>query len=190
MTKNEFLVKFALNAGLTSLHQYRHNKPLKQAAVLIPLIDDGNQLYVLLTKRSMHLRHHPGQVAFPGGKVEEVDINLMHTASRETHEEIGLPPNLINVIGNLHSYEVISGFEVTPFIAFIPNNFNYIQDDNEVSDIFKVPLKHFRSKKSHIVWNQATRIHSSLTFFTLPALQYMGCYSINDKRLSYTLNIE
>ena len=171
MTKNEFLVRFSLNAGLTSLHQYRHNKPLKKAAVLIPLIDDGNQLFILLTKRSMHLRHHPGQVAFPGGKVEEVDATLMHTASRETHEEIGLPPNLIKVIGNLHSYEVISGFEVTPFIAFIPNNFNYIQDDNEVSDIFKVPLKHFLEPKNHISFEIKRKDFTHQLHF-LPYQQY------------------
>jgi 8-oxo-dGTP pyrophosphatase MutT (NUDIX family) len=150
MTKDEFLLKFSLNSRSVSLHQYRHHSPLKKAAVLIPLVDDGQQLHVLLTKRASHLRHHAGQVAFPGGKVEELDLNLIHTASRETHEEIGLPPSLINVIGNLHSYQVISGFEVTPIIAFIPYNYTYAQDDNEVSEIFQVPLQHFLDPKNHI----------------------------------------
>ena len=153
MTKDEFLIKFSLNARSLSLHQYRYNKPLKKAAVLIPLIDDGEQLQVLLTKRAAHLRHHAGQVSFPGGKVEDSDKNLTFTAFRETHEEIGLSPNLIKVVGSLHCYQVISGFEVTPIIAFIPNNYTFTQDDNEVSEIFQVPLQHFLESKNHISVN-------------------------------------
>lgn len=153
MTRDEFLTKFNLNTRSASVHQYRHHSPLKKAAVLIPLIDDGTQLHVLLTRRAIHLRHHAGQVSFPGGKVEETDKNLIYTAFRETHEEIGLSPTLINIIGNLHSYQVISGFEVTPIIAFVPNNYEYKQDDNEVSEIFQVPLQHFLDPKNHVSFN-------------------------------------
>lgn len=150
MTKEEFLLKYSLNHRSESLHKYQHNKPLKAAAVLIPLVDDGTQLNVLLTKRAMHLRHHPGQISFPGGKVEKSDKSLIETASRETHEEIGLTPELIDVVGCLHSYQVISGFVVTPIIAFIPNNYIFTKDSNEVSEIFQVPLAYFLNIANHI----------------------------------------
>ena len=150
MTKDEFLLKYSLNKRTESLHKYQHHKPLKTAAVLIPLVDDGKQLNVLLTKRAIHLRHHAGQISFPGGKVEETDIDLIHTASRETYEEIGLPPNLIDLVGSLHSYQVISGFVVTPIIAFIPNNYIFTKDTNEVSEIFQVPLAYFLNTSNHI----------------------------------------
>lgn len=149
MTKEEFLRKYSLNNISNSIHEYQHHKPLKTAAVLIPLIDDGEQLQVLLTKRSMHLRHHPGQISFPGGKVEKEDKTLIDTASRETTEEIGLPAKLIDIVGNLHSYQVASGFVVTPYIGFIPNNYQFIKDPNEVSEIFQVPLKHFLNNANH-----------------------------------------
>lgn len=171
MTKDEFLLKFSLNTPAASLHQYKHDKPLKKAAVLIPLVDDGKQLNVLLTMRAAHLRHHAGQVSFPGGKVEDYDVNLADTATRETHEEIGLPTHLINIIGNLHTYQVISGFEVTPIVAFIPNNYNYTQDDNEVSEIFQVPLQHFIDNKNHISI-QVNRKHISNKIHFIPYRHY------------------
>ncbi|XPF94499.1 CoA pyrophosphatase [Colwellia sp. RE-S-Sl-9] len=153
MTKDEFLLKYSLNKRSDSLHKYQHHKPLKEAAVLIPLVDDGDQLNVVLTKRSLNLRHHAGQISFPGGKVEKTDTNLIDTASRETFEEIGVPPELINIVGSLHSYQVISGFIVTPYIAFIPNDYEFIKDTNEVSDIFQVPLKYFLDTSNHIAIN-------------------------------------
>lgn len=150
MTKNEFLLKFALNHSADSVHKYRHKTPLRQAAVLIPLIDDGKELSVVLTQRALHLKHHAGQISFPGGKVEDNDKDLVYTALRETHEEIGVPPQSIEVVGSLHSYQVISGFVVTPYVGFIPHNFNYIKDKNEVSEIFQVPLTHFLNDDNHI----------------------------------------
>lgn len=149
MTKEEFLLKYSLNNSSDSIHTYQHNDPLKKAAVLIPLIDNGTELNVLLTKRSLHLRHHAGQISFPGGKVEKTDKSLIETASRETFEEIGLPSKLITIVGNLHSYQVLSGFEVTPYIGLIPNNYQFIKDTNEVSEIFQVPLQHFLDNKNH-----------------------------------------
>jgi len=171
MTKDEFLLKFSLNTRSKSLHRYIHPTPLRKAAVLIPLIDDGQQLHVLLTKRASHLRHHAGQVSFPGGKVEESDTSMAYTAFRETHEEIGLPPSLIDIVGNLHSYQVISGFEVTPIIAFIPDNYIFTQDDNEVSEIFQVPLQHFLAPENHISFSVKRKGYSHSVHF-MPYKQY------------------
>ena len=149
MTKDEFLHKFKLRQLESSSHEYRYHSTLKKAAVLIAIIDDNKELKVLLTKRAAHLRHHGGQVSFPGGKNEPEDINLIATALREAQEEIGLSPNKVKVIGQLHPYQTISGYLVTPIIALIPNNQTYTKDENEVSEIFQVPLQHFLEIKNH-----------------------------------------
>jgi len=153
MTKKEFLLNYLLNHRTDSLHQYCHACSVKQAAVLIPLIDDGKQLHILFTKRALHLRHHAGQISFPGGKVEHNDKNLIDTATRETFEEIGVSPKLVEIIGSLHSYHVSSGFVVKTYIAFIPPNLTYIKDSNEVSEIFQVPLHFFLDSLNHISIN-------------------------------------
>jgi len=149
MTKNEFLHKFKLRQLSSSSHEYRYHSTLKDAAVLIALIDDDDELKVLLTKRAAHLRHHGGQISFPGGKNEPQDANLIATALRETQEEIGLAPDKINVVGQLHPYQTISGYIVTPIVALLSNKQTFIKDENEVSEIFQVPLQHFLNIKNH-----------------------------------------
>ncbi len=152
MNKEEFLTRFHLQQLVESSHNYQHHLPLKKAAVLIGLIDNPEHdsgLQVLLTKRSSHLKHHPSQVSFPGGKAEQEDDNLIATALREAQEEIGLDPNFVTVIGQLPTYEIISGYQVTPIVAIIDRQPNYQQDDNEVAEIFQVPLQHFLQGDSH-----------------------------------------
>lgn len=152
MNKDEFLFRFHLQQLAESSHNYQHHLPLKNAAVLIGLIDNPEfelGLQVLLTKRSSHLKHHPSQVSFPGGKAEPEDDDLIFTALREAQEEIGLDPSSVNVIGQLPTYEIISGYQVTPIIAIIDKQPIYQQDDNEVAEIFQVPLQHFLQDNSH-----------------------------------------
>jgi 8-oxo-dGTP pyrophosphatase MutT (NUDIX family) len=113
----------------------------------------------LLTRRAAHLRHHGGQISFPGGKVEGFDKNIVATALRETEEEIGISKNDIEVIGQLQQYQTISGFIISPVVGFIKNNhiqcdvdsdhdsyeqvLNSAIDKNEVDEVFLVPLTHF-----------------------------------------------
>ncbi len=156
MNKAEFLYRFNLLQHGDSCHNYQHNLPLKSAAVLIALVNNNdsndftpNGLEVLLTKRASHLKHHPSQISFPGGKVEPSDTNLIHTALREAHEEIGLSPCEVSVVGQLPNYEVISGYQVTPIIALVDLPQYLQKDDNEVAEIFQVPLQHFLQPHNH-----------------------------------------
>ena len=150
MTKNEFIQRFQLRALPESVHKFRYQQQLKSAAVLIPIINHQNQLNVLLTKRASHLTHHPGQISFPGGKAEPYDNDLTATALRETQEEIGLSTTLVNVLGQLNPYQTISGYEVTPVVAIVPSSERYCIDENEVSEVFQVPLSHFLQRQHHI----------------------------------------
>ena len=167
MNKNEFLFRFHLKQHENSCHNYQHNAPLKSAAVLIALFENkkntqitnvngsnkneffSSDLQVLLTRRASHLKHHPSQISFPGGKVELTDKNLVHTALREAQEEIGLDPDTVSVIGQLANYEIISGYQVTPIVAIIDKQQTYKKDENEVDEIFHVPLKHFLQEENH-----------------------------------------
>jgi 8-oxo-dGTP pyrophosphatase MutT (NUDIX family) len=154
MNKAEFLYRFNLLQYGDSCHNYQHNSPLRSAAVLIALVNDSDEmnisgLQVLLTKRASHLKHHPSQISFPGGKVEPTDRNLIHTALREAQEEIGLSPAAVTIIGQLPNYEIISGYQVTPIVAVIESPQYYQKDANEVDEIFQVPLQHFLQPENH-----------------------------------------
>lgn len=152
MTKDEFLLRFKLQALTPSSHNYQHHRPLKSAAVLIGLVETENSgLQVLLTKRASHLKHHPSQVSFPGGKAEDEDSSLTITALREAQEEVGLTAQAVNVIGQLPPYQTISGYQVTPIIAIVAKEQHYTMDPNEVSEIFQVPLQHFLNVHGHHV---------------------------------------
>lgn len=112
---------------------------LKPAAVLIGITPDAQ---LILTKRSARLKHHPGQVAFPGGKQDPTDATLTDAALREAHEEIGLPPSLVKPLGMLPDHETVTGYQITPIVALITGEFAEIAEAGEVAEIFRVPLAH------------------------------------------------
>ncbi|GAD74343.1 CoA pyrophosphatase [Vibrio azureus] len=121
---------------------FLQGKSLRKAAVLIGLVERDNGLHVIFTQRAAHLRYHPGQISFPGGKYELNDVNLMVTALRETEEEIGIHTSSIEVFGQLPSLPTVSRFSVTPFLAFVEPTYNPNIDPNEVASIFEIPLNH------------------------------------------------
>lgn len=113
---------------------------LRPAAVLIGLVPDQQGPHVLLTRRTEALTHHAGQIAFPGGRREPSDPGWLETASREAEEEVGVPRTQVNPVGLLSPYATISGFSVTPVVAWLEGEFERVAQDSEVAEIFDVPL--------------------------------------------------
>ncbi len=119
------------------------DKPLISAAVLVPIVLHPDEMTILLTRRTDHLKDHPGQIGFPGGRVEPGDDGLMQTALREAHEEIGLSEDQVQVIGYLEPHAVVTGFAVTPIVGFIEPATDRKLDEFEVAEVFEVPLAFF-----------------------------------------------
>jgi len=119
----------------------RGDRPLKDAAVLVPLVDRGaDGLTVMLTRRTDHLSNHGGQISFPGGRCEPDDLDCVATALRETEEEVGLGRDRITVVGELDDYIVGTGYLVRPVVGIIVPPFELKPHDHEVAEIFEAPL--------------------------------------------------
>ena len=112
---------------------------LKPAAVLIAVTENGQ---LILTKRAAHLKHHPGQIAFAGGRRDDTDRDLTHTALREAEEEIGLNPRSATVLGQLPYHDTITNYSITPIVAMVPSDLTFKPEPGEVEEAFTVPLRH------------------------------------------------
>jgi len=110
------------------------------AAVLVPLVTRREGVAVLFTQRTDDLRHHAGQVSFPGGRIEHEDTDAVAAALRETREETGIAPSLVQPLGFLDSFETISGFCVTPVVGAVAPDYVAAPDPREVAAVFEVPL--------------------------------------------------
>lgn len=115
---------------------------LRPAAVLVPVWLHQGQARVILTKRASHLKHHPGQIALPGGKRDEGDASLEACALREAWEEIGLTPDRVELLGALPLHETVTGFAVTPILGLVREDFAPDPQVDEVEEVFTVPLPH------------------------------------------------
>lgn len=127
----------------------------RPAAVLVPLVDRPEGLQMLLTRRTDHLEHHPGQISFPGGRIEDGDgpvengAGALEAALRETEEEIGLDRAHVTVIGRLDDYETRTGFRVTPVVGIVTPPFDLSLDAFEVAEAFEVPLAFLLDPGNH-----------------------------------------
>jgi 8-oxo-dGTP pyrophosphatase MutT (NUDIX family) len=148
MNRSQLLRNFSLNlpadyhsegvercAGL-------NRSTLRRAGVMVGCVEREHGLNVILIHRAEHLKHHPGQVAFPGGKYEDSDRSIISTAIRETEEEIGIPGKQIRVLGTLPELITVSRFLVTPVIALVSPDYRPRPDKNEVASVFEVPASY------------------------------------------------
>lgn len=164
MEMTEFRLRF-------NLHSLAQQDPaafpyggLRKAAVLIALQDIDGELHLILTQRPMHLRAHPGQISFPGGKIEPDDIDAIAAALREAEEEIGLSKDNVDILGTFPAYNTFTGFEITPVVGIIKQAFALKLDPGEVADCFTVPLSFFiepshRHQKSFLRQGHYYRVH-------------------------------
>lgn len=142
-------------------------RKLRAAGVLAPIIQKEDGLHLLLTKRSSALKHHPGQIAFPGGKQDDTDSDVTAAALREAHEEIGLPRNSVTVLGSLPAHETVTGFIVTPVIGFVTSGFTITPEKGEVDEVFSVPLGHVLDAANYVIESRRWR-GSKRSYYAVP----------------------
>lgn len=134
------------------------------AAVLVPIVEHPQELTVLLTERASHLRQHPGQISFPGGRIEPDDLDVVQAALRESEEEIGLAREHVTFAGFLEPQLVLSGFWITPVVGFVRPGFALSLDPQEVASTFEVPLAHIldprnRSSRERMIGTMSVLVH-------------------------------
>lgn len=140
---------------------------LKPAGVLLPIIERDSGLQLILTKRSSTIKHHPGQIAFPGGRVDPSDASHIEAALREADEEIGLAPKNVDVLGELPTHETVSNYIMHPVVGWITQDFTPRLEAAEVSEMFEVPLMHVLDMSNYTVQSRIWRGHVR-KFYTVP----------------------
>ncbi|MGI6851937.1 CoA pyrophosphatase [Mesorhizobium sp. 1B3] len=175
----DFRIRAALERGLEGGADYGDHRwnpgieplffqrPLRDAAVLVPVVDHGEQATLLLTKRAEQLRSHSGQVAFPGGRIDPTDGSPEEAALREAEEEIGLDRSFVDVIGRMPDYVSGSGYRIAPVLSVVRPGFFLTINRDEVDDAFEVPLSFLMDPANHSrdsrMWENKERF-----FYTMP----------------------
>ncbi len=122
---------------------------LKDAAVLVPVIDDGDEARVIFTQRTKTLRNHSGQISFPGGGIDAQDRSPEEAALRETEEEIGMSRRFIETVGRMPDYISGTGFRIKPVLAVVRPGFTLTPNPAEVDEVFEVPLSFLMDPANH-----------------------------------------
>ncbi len=142
---------------------------VREAGVLVP-ISGHREPRIYFTERSAQLRHHPGQISFPGGRIEPWDAGAEAAAIREAHEEIGLEPEHVQILGRLPDYVTATGFDIAPFVAWLSPDAELAPDNREVARLFSVPLD-YAMNPSHYTLETITTNNET---FVLRAIDYEG----------------
>ena len=137
------------------------------AAVLVPLYRKGGACHILFTKRTEHLHHHRGEISFPGGVRHPGDPDALATALRETSEEVGVDPSDVDVLGVLDDFFSIHNYLVTPYVGWLPDDYRFRINPDEIERIIEVPLAHLLRPEIFRVedWNWKGREHP-VCFYT------------------------
>jgi len=155
-------------AELPGDHSAAAGKVLRRAAVLVPIVV-GAEPTVLLTQRTHELSSHPGQIAFPGGRIDPEDRDEADAALREAFEEVGLERRFVTVLGNLPIYATGSAYSVTPVVALVQPGFSLSPNGGEVAEVFEVPLSHFTNPANHR-WHSADWEQRRRRWLSMPYL--------------------
>ena len=155
-----------LNPGMVPLSE------LREAAVLVPLVERSDGLTMMLTQRTDHLEHHPGQISFPGGHIEPDDGTAENAALREAEEEVGLERKHVRIIGRLDQYVTSTGFSITPVVGLVDPGYTVAPDEFEVAEVFEVPLSFLMDAGNH---RRDSRVYKGTKreFYAMP---YGGYY--------------
>ncbi|MBL7994584.1 CoA pyrophosphatase [bacterium] len=119
------------------------------ASVLIPFFEKDGQTFILFAKRTQTVRHHKGQISFPGGALDGIDKDLLHAALRETEEEIGIKKDNVDVIAELDDMVTPTNFHVTPFVGIIPYPYEFNLNPHETAELIEIPLSHLLNNQYH-----------------------------------------
>ena len=142
-------------------------RPIRPAAVLVPIVDRAEPT-VLLTQRAAHLPQHPGQISFPGGKIEPSDATPLAAALREAQEEVGLDTRFVEPIGYLDLYMTTQGYRIVPSVARILPDYRLTLNPSEVDEAFEVPLQFLMEPANHQKhsrdWEGITRYYFAIPF--------------------------
>ncbi len=141
---------------------------LRQAAVLVPIVDRRPQATMLLTRRTEKMRSHPGQIAFPGGAIDPGDASAEAAALRETAEEIGLGSEDIDIVGRIPDYFAGSGYRIAPVLGIVRADYLATLNEDEVDDLFEVPLAFLMNPDNHQrgsrIWQERRRFYYTMPF--------------------------
>ncbi len=146
---------------------------IRQAAVLIGLVQRETGIHVVLTQRASHLRDHAGQIAFPGGAVDASDRDAWHTAQREAWEEIGLHSSQVHSLGRCHAYMTVTAFQVTPCVAWVDSQAVFAPALDEVAQVFELSLAFLMNPANHEQRRVITPV-GERTFYAIPSVDSTG----------------